>query len=315
MLDNFIIFFWTLVVGMSYIPYAQSSQESPSELSIADFSDSEDDFPLVWPTYTTLDHIHQENIDGVLELVKSHIKEGTSPHKIAVIFDVDGTLTDHSMPGLHPTKERYGSTAIVLQLIGMGVNVTISSAWNHFNETLNRLDDLKLTEKLKIHNRDEIDHGMYQSMTYHRLGLVASVQDPLYNPLYFCQKAWAPYMVYPKEQIHDVEKVIFADDSFANINVFKADVAHQSLYPQANQFDYFLLTKVEGTHQEKEINEPASKPEPTKVSEKEEEMAPPFPGLLSAGREFIYRSFEKLLASLPHIGSGQENTSNPNSSR
>ncbi len=190
------------------------------------------------------DHKGENDIQSVYRLVRDHVSLGINPSKIAVVFDVDGTLTNRSTPGNHPTQERYGSTQIVLELIDMGVRVAVSSAWNDFDETLGRLEDLGLAKALKIQDQDQIIKGEYQGMNYFHLGLVASIQDELVDSIYYRQKAFAPYIIYSPKEMETVEKVIFADDSSGNIKYFKEDVAGNYLYPKANQFDYFYLTAI-----------------------------------------------------------------------
>lgn len=259
-----LIGFQLTILAVTALPTFASSLEEVMDFSQA--SDSDDDFPIAPLSSQPIvfDHLRQENLEGVFILVDSHLKAGVPPCKIGVVFDLDGTLTAHSTPGDHPTQDRYGATDIVLKLIEMGVNVTISSAWNVFNETLNRLDDLQLTKVLNIQNRDEIDHGTYKDMNYYHLGNVAAVQSTGIDAIYFRQKAWAPYIVHGPDVMNSVEKIIFADDSLANIRFFKGDVHFNKLYPKATQFDYFLLTAINGIPKEN----------PPLELEKEEDIPP-----------------------------------------
>jgi hypothetical protein len=217
---------------------------------------------------------NQQNIHGIVELVENLTNPSNAnriaPHKIAVILDVDGTLTDHSIPtpGESPanTRARDNAPEDVKRLINLGVHLYISSAWNKFEETLGRLRQLGLAEELEIspepkNKRDKsfFLKGHYKCPTnkrpyiYRRKGKVISAQwTDGKDQIFFRQKALTPYIglraTFGKEvaieKANLIKTVIFADDSAGNITYFQQDIQENNLFPNADQIFTFELTGI-----------------------------------------------------------------------
>jgi hypothetical protein len=193
----------------------------------------------------------QNNIRKVARKVSRLLKDEINlvkPEEIAVVLDVDGTLTDHSQPGKHPVKPRYDSTDVVCKLINQHVNVVISSAWNIFDETLGRLTALGLAKDLGIMDPSQTKFGTFNVngtfFDYIYLGKVVSVRKhPCLDDIYYRQKALAPYVLGFGTNI---KKVIFADDSGSNIQIFKEDIKKYKLYPKADHVSIVGLTFIDG---------------------------------------------------------------------
>jgi len=89
--------------------------------------------------------------------VKLHVDElltRYSPNEIAVISDNDGVLTDQSNPGPRPAKPRGDMVKVLKEWHQKGIFVTVSSAWDLFNETLKKLRTLGLADTLGLESDD-----------------------------------------------------------------------------------------------------------------------------------------------------------------
>lgn len=85
--------------------------------------------------------------------VKLHVDElltRYAPEEIAIISDNDGVLTDQSNPGPRPAKPRGDMVKVLKEWHKKGIFVTVSSAWDIFNETLDKLRTLGLTDTLGL---------------------------------------------------------------------------------------------------------------------------------------------------------------------
>jgi hypothetical protein len=201
---------------------------------------------------------NQENLDEVMSKVEAFMKDSHTPiqaHDITVVFDVDGTLTDHSLPGQHQVKSRYNAVNIVKELIDLQVNVVISSAWNNFAETKDRLNALGLGDVLGLTDENPLEEGVYtkikrKNFEYIRQGKVASVRE-VGTGKFYRQKALAPYVLGTEG---NTKKVIFVDDSEGNIDIFTQDIVKYNLYPNVDEVFSVGLTVIAGIKPKRKDN-------------------------------------------------------------
>jgi hypothetical protein len=206
----------------------------------------------------------QTSLSPLFEQVGTWIRQDKIPaNKILVISDVDGVLTNWSNPlemeKMHEViHEREGSSEIIRNLIGLGVNVVISSAWKNFGETINRLEQVGLYNRLKDKTAwDGIQH--YKSHTfsdiygekrmislqYYQDGRIVSVRRQGFDPECYPNKALSGYVV-DSDLCQQIQKVVFADDKKRNIWTFKNDLQNHNLYPNAQAY-YYEFTLISGT--------------------------------------------------------------------
>lgn len=206
------------------------------------------------PSYATTLADVEAYVDGLLN-------SGVAPTSIMVTLDVDGTLTNYSMPGDHETKPRGNAVPFVTKLIDKGVKVVVASAWDKFEETRGRLEDLKLLKVLKAEspgkcgqsdlNLEKLKESKIM-FEYCHSGHVSSVKDPNLDRTYYRQKAFAYKKVYPKLDIKNIKHHIFADDSSGNVKHFNRDIKRASIFESPpTTIKTFTLTRAQG---EPELN-------------------------------------------------------------
>lgn len=195
---------------------------------------------------------------ATLRQVEDHVMK-LPPKDTLVILDVDGTLTNCSDPNgpcINPDvlAPRGNAVNFVKQLSENGYHLVVSSAWNKFSDTLERLKKIGLADTLKIMPEKEDDCSIksltaevkIELLDYCKNGLVASVRDMFnYREKFFRQKALAVYFVHPNLDMNTIKHVVFADDSPGNIKIFKEDIIKYSLFPNA-KIDTFSLTSAKG---------------------------------------------------------------------
>ena len=206
--------------------------------------------PAVEPVQPTTAVIDPKSLQAVEEYMDQLLSQ-TSPRQVLLVLDVDGTLTNYSMPGEHETQARGNAVEFVTKMVDRGVNVVISSAWDQFDETLERLRDLGLSEKLRISQKTcfsgipiQVGALTFEGSECHT-GLVSSVQDPVVDRRYYREKAYAYSYVYPNLESALITHVVFADDSSGNVQQFLSDLQRAGIFKNA-QVKTFTLSAVRG---------------------------------------------------------------------
>lgn len=178
-------------------------------------------------------------LEDVEECMKK-VLLSTPPHEVVLVLDLDGTLTDRSRPGEEIAKPRGNAVAFVKDMVARGVKVVVSSAWNVFEETLRRIDDLGLTETLKVNeirkrSNVEANFGDLKNarVDVFQAGLVCSVRDPNVSSKYYRDKLFAVTFVYPDLDHTLIKELVFADDSTSNFGIFTYDRQRSNLFPKA----------------------------------------------------------------------------------
>ncbi len=174
------------------------------------------------------------------------------PSSILLVLDVDGTLTNYSQPDDdHEILERGNAVNFVTNMINIGVNVVISSAWPEFEETQKRLKELDLLTILKAEKPGieyvgnlGLKHLNIQFQCYHS-GHLSCVKDPGISEDYYRQKSLAYKLVYSDLKEDNITHVVFADDSKGNVQHFMSDLERAKLFSKA-EIKTFILSQVDG---------------------------------------------------------------------
>lgn len=110
--------------------------------------------------YSIVEKNSINSLQQVQEYIDFLVENGIRADEIALILDLDGTLTKEDTPSNVPTNltvhERDSSTAFVKNNVKNGVNVIVSSAWDNLIATVKKLEILELKETL----------GVYQSVEF-----------------------------------------------------------------------------------------------------------------------------------------------------
>lgn len=244
--------------GGTYLPSQEDFEELRNELC-----EMEIEFQERAPEVIERKNI--EKLSVVSDKVHQLLMNGVSANEILVIFDVDGTLTTVSDPTKYRGRFDYdvsprdNSPEIVRDLIRKGVNVILSSAWDKFEETLYRvsrlglLEDLGVKDIMKDTKRNEypfISVGFLYPIhiTMISAGNIASAGRPSETDGFYRDKnlaSWAT-SINPSE----IRKVIFADDSKVNVDIFNKNLTGisedgdcegiKNIYAHADFFLYLL---------------------------------------------------------------------------
>lgn len=213
------------------------------------------------------DRFHTYNNSSIKDAMAYYDKlknqDKVDPSNILVIFDVDGTLTNHGNPlGEHTTKfgPRGKAVDFVKELSKDHAKIVASSAWSSpdrfgvndeegFKQTLKRLKKLGLTQEFNTAKQEKNctkAEEFGESLDVCKNGSVVSVRysknidsdDP-----FFRQKAFSYKFSEPQIDSNAITHVIFLDDSSGNIRNFKDDMPKTDLYQNPRvQFSMFSLT-------------------------------------------------------------------------
>jgi hypothetical protein len=167
------------------------------------------------------------------------------------IVDLDGTLTNTSHGRVERIRPRVDSSLsapdYVTLLHSRGAHVVISSAWDNFDETEEKIKLLDLGDFLSesSHSTEIVGPDAYCSVS--RSGRVVSVRDTSLDDRYYRQKALSYRFTDPAIPWETLQHVLFIDDSNTNIRHFQADVQRFNLFPQAS-ITLFLLKEPKVDH-------------------------------------------------------------------
>jgi hypothetical protein len=173
-----------------------------------------------------------ESLQQVQEYLDFLINSGVAPNEIALVLDLDGTLTTEDTPSnLHikflTVKERDSSTTFVKKYVNSGMNVIVSSAWNNLLATVKKLELLGLKETLGVYNSvEELNNTPSDWNGFKVLcaGNVVSVRkENIFDKYYRC-KAFSIKLAYPEINVNQIKHVIFVDDSGGNVQLFAQDI-------------------------------------------------------------------------------------------
>ena len=182
----------------------------------------------------------EPNIEKVKEglLTNIGLKSGEkplSPNDVAIVFDIDGTLTDLPEPkeGVVPGK-RPGAVELIQDLSRNRFNVVASSAWKTFHtpDTLRRLGlaDRFVADPSGNPNSSQVEikdnFGQNQTFRYNQFGNAVSVSDG--RTPFFWHKALAPYIALGPERLKRIRKIMLVDDSPRNIQTFQQHLSQFS---------------------------------------------------------------------------------------
>lgn len=210
----------------------------------------------------------RDNMSKDLEDIKTYtgnlLKEGVLPKSILLVLDVDGVITNYSNPKDALSPESIGargeSVSFIINMITLGVNIVLSSGWPCFEETLQRLRNIGLEERLQISNADSYtkndNHMLFEDICtkFCCFGLVASVSysdmsTMCFGKSYYHQKAFAYKLVYPELEEDRITHVIFGDDSDQAVWDFEKDFNilknKKDLFKTAN-IKLFTLSRARG---------------------------------------------------------------------
>ena len=193
--------------------------------------------------------IHHEasTISPVKDIVDGYLRQGYAPQEIAVILDVDGTLTMHADPNLGksnvPTQAKGNSVEIVKDLENLGVIIIFSSAWNIFQETIMKLTDLGLMDAGdRKFDENDLEKGFDSMLVKYRYKNAVSVRYSGNNG-YFKNKYYS-LSEYNQELAKKVKVIVFADDSSDNIKKFIAEHEELSPYSSLEHVDVVLINNM-----------------------------------------------------------------------
>jgi hypothetical protein len=192
-------------------------------------------------------------IQEVYDKVSLEVTGRLDPQEVLFVFDLDGTLTSDSQPNDHLLSDesyrvmpRGNAIEVVQTLHRQGFKILVSSGWKNFRGTLERIRRLGLAGAFDISKEDTAekvttefnisDKGI--KIQYFMQGNCVSARNGFYGN--FVAKAFSPYFLWQKEDLAEVRKVIFIDDSEFNIDVIENHVTKYKLYPNAD-VDYYLL--------------------------------------------------------------------------
>lgn len=191
-----------------------------------------------------------------LKDVENFLKDNTdiAPQETIVVLDLDGTLTNQSNPQKAFGAEPRGNAInFVKDLVEKEYKLVISSAWPHFEETLQRVRDIGLSNTLQARSTDPLvtdaDFPVsedFTRLTYARKGLVTSVKADDREKFYI-NKAFSFSPTYTNLSKSTIKRFVFADDSQRNITHVTEDYKSLGAYFHADCILYtFLLTRADG---------------------------------------------------------------------
>lgn len=213
-------------------------------------------FLVLFATASYASHEFKDVEDYTYTLLKT-----VPPENILFLSDFDGTITGHSHPALNDgdAVPRENAPAFLKDMVDRGVKVVLSSAWDPFEETVQRVMQLKLTQTLKItkpeYNECDLKFANKLEITvnYALSGLVCSVKEQEKRKSkdpFFRNKAFAHKLVYPQLKEEDILHVIVAEDSKTNIDIIMADIERAGLFTSA-KVKIFHLSEVPAKEEKK----------------------------------------------------------------
>jgi hypothetical protein len=156
------------------------------------------------------------------DLLKRH-------QRILFIFDVDGVLTNQSNPSGGEVKARGDIVRIVKLLAENNHPVVFSSAWNHFDDTIQKIRTLGLEQIAQLNDVSEA--FAHDDLEIARNGRVISVKTS--KNRFFRHKALAANYA---RDLGGFDAIVFMDDNQSNVNIFKTDIVSQDYAKGANVY-------------------------------------------------------------------------------
>lgn len=178
-----------------------------------------------------------ETLEQVEEYLLNLQLKGVPLSSILLILDLDGTLTEDPDPksgiklDYSNVIQRGFSIRIVKELIQKGVKVVVSSAWDDFPATLEKIRLLGLDEALgvdrsqpqKFKRTFENEFGKKECECYCS-GRVASVRDLNSPHKYYGNKELSFKIVDPVIDLKEIQHVVFVDDKESNVDKFSRNI-------------------------------------------------------------------------------------------
>lgn len=169
---------------------------------------------------------------------------GWQPNQVAVILDIDGTLTLYSEPTRAPgymlshIPPRPGAVELVQGLAADGFSLVFSSAWNVMEQTIEKLRFLGLENEADITSPTPIETGTFQqlhtdgrmaTLHYMRKGkavslAIQSLPGSRGDGPNYVRKALAPLLSMTEVQRSQIRAVLFVDDNLSYIQRFREDM-------------------------------------------------------------------------------------------
>lgn len=223
----------TLMLGMSIVSLPHQAQ------AMDQLSQSSEQNPSV-------ENIKIDTISDLAINIATLTSRGVDPSLITVIFDVDGTLTNHYDPTGYteetPISPRGDAIETVNWMFAQNVNIIFSSAWDVLGETISRLKKLDFGQYVA----DDVNHETRQfndkNLDVLSSGRAVSVRDRNVDRYYYHQKAFSAYF-FDKEIAGKTRYLLFADDSPGNISYFQKDIQQHNIYPNLQKVYLYTLSE------------------------------------------------------------------------
>lgn len=166
---------------------------------------------------------------------------------IALILDIDGTLTNEDNPELLQKNQtvtpRGQAVENVKKLLLQGATIIFCSAWHTLEETKHRLnsigfsdDDLGISQEIlfKSGKKNITLDNQVVSVTYQQQGRLISTRLASLLDKYYRNKAFSFYMNPHK----NIQEIYFLDDSSSNVQRFYSDCKKYNLFSSQSVFLY-----------------------------------------------------------------------------
>lgn len=213
-----------------------------------------------------IEELDAYDISAIRDKIKEvMLSEAIAADKFTVVVDLDGTITIDPDPSHlqgrfdYDVAEKGDAVAVIKELVAMGVNVVISSAWDRFDETLYRLHQLDLLETMGItdlladiqHLRFKFDYavdygadGLFNEPSEVEMFAAGNIVSARISDDFFREKARAPYGA-KTQNVNETKYVFFADDTTTNITRFKSGLLYSNVFGVCERaFIYSIKDKV-----------------------------------------------------------------------
>jgi hypothetical protein len=192
-----------------------------------------ENFEEVSKNFNRYNGVSDEAIPLIMGKVSQLLGSGINPKKIAFIFDVDGTLTDEQMPSGGAAYPRSSEMInFVRALHSLGVTMIASSAWDHFDHTVERIRVLGLCDVFqatgeKLPTKEiSIKGRVFKADS---LGNIISVRDTCSRSIYYRAKFVSTFFAeneMARNGPFPFSHTFFLDDSCRNVDQFILDFEH-----------------------------------------------------------------------------------------
>lgn len=180
--------------------------------------------------------------DSILSLIAKY-----GAGNVALIIDLDGTLTNESDPKQGKAEPRGDSVLVLKALAEKGVCFVISSAWHIFDETIWRIRELGLSDiagiaqkQVRFYPNLSCDPGKKLEVLCQ--GNVVSCRY-FGNQVYWRQKAYALDFVSGNQA---PKVVCVLDDANHNLGVAKEDMVYTHWFSSVEEVHLYHLSRING---------------------------------------------------------------------